>query len=114
MTDPKRADLEALGAAHPYCRHTHAAIEEIKRLRELCDQRDAGWNRALEALGSKVTEVGKMRAEVERWRQRASQLEIERDELRAEVERLKKAVAFARCTIKSGEPWTDTCEDILQ
>lgn len=31
----------------------------------------------------------------------------------AEIERLRRAVAFARSVIKSGEPWTDTCEKEL-
>ena len=31
----------------------------------------------------------------------------------AEIARLRQAVAFAACTIRSGEPWTETCERIL-
>lgn len=30
-----------------------------------------------------------------------------------EIERLRKAVAFARSVIKSGEPWSETCEIML-
>lgn len=30
-----------------------------------------------------------------------------------EIQRLRKALAFAKSTIKSGEPWGDECERIL-
>jgi hypothetical protein len=33
--------------------------------------------------------------------------------LRAENERLRKALAFAASVIKSGESWTATCEDVI-
>lgn len=33
--------------------------------------------------------------------------------LRDEVERLRAALAFARSVIKSGEPWTETCERVI-
>lgn len=35
------------------------------------------------------------------------------DALVTEIERLRGAVSFARSVIKSGEPWTETCEQIL-
>lgn len=35
------------------------------------------------------------------------------DSLRAEVGRLREAVRFARCTIKGGEAWSQTCDSIL-
>ena len=33
--------------------------------------------------------------------------------LEAENERLWEALAFARSAIKCGEPWTSTCEDVI-
>lgn len=33
--------------------------------------------------------------------------------LRAEVRRLREALAFAQSAIKSGEPWTTTCEEVI-
>jgi hypothetical protein len=30
-----------------------------------------------------------------------------------EVERLREALAFAASVIKSGEPWTTTCEEVI-
>jgi hypothetical protein len=32
----------------------------------------------------------------------------------AEIERLQRALAFACSVIKSGEPWTETCEKELK
>ena len=37
--------------------------------------------------------------------------ELER--MRAENDRLREALAFARSVIKSGEPWTPTCEEVI-
>ena len=34
-------------------------------------------------------------------------------EKRETIRELVKALAFARCCIKSGEPWTDTCEEVI-
>jgi hypothetical protein len=33
--------------------------------------------------------------------------------LRGENARLREALAFAQSVIKSGEPWTQTCEDVI-
>jgi len=30
-----------------------------------------------------------------------------------ENKELREALAFAKCTIKSGEPWTETCEEMI-
>jgi hypothetical protein len=35
------------------------------------------------------------------------------DRLREERRRLREALAFAQSAIKSGEPWTQTCEDVI-
>jgi len=44
----------------------------------------------------------------------ASNKDLEaRREAHAEVMRYRRALAFARSCIKSGEPWTDTCEDVI-
>ena len=44
----------------------------------------------------------------------AAALLAERDALAAENEQLRTAVAFARSVIKSGEPWTPTCDERLR
>jgi hypothetical protein len=52
--------------------------------------------------------------EIRRIRQRAERnYDTEAEEvftLLAYIDRLERALSFAACTIKSGEPWTDTCE----
>jgi hypothetical protein len=39
---------------------------------------------------------------------------LERDEARAHVDRLQRCVLFFSSVIKSGEPWTDECEESIQ
>jgi hypothetical protein len=41
-------------------------------------------------------------------------LEADRDRLRAVVEQLQRVVSFFASAIKSGEPWTETCEEALR
>ena len=51
------------------------------------------------------------------WRFNVPHVGMGNDEALAlidEIERLRKALAFARSVIKSGEPWTETCEQELR
>lgn len=44
----------------------------------------------------------------------ASNRDLEaRREIAEQLRRAHRALSFARSCIKSGEPWTDTCEDII-
>jgi len=44
----------------------------------------------------------------------ASNKDLEaRREMAEQLRRCHRALAFARSVIKSGEPWTDTCEDVI-
>jgi len=52
----------------------------------------------------------------ERVRELKKELRIAQDALSNEqktTDKLRKAIAFAACTIKSGESWSQTCEEIL-
>lgn len=42
----------------------------------------------------------------------ATEQAVRLGEQAAEIERLRTAVAFFACTVKSGEPWTDRCEQM--
>ena len=41
------------------------------------------------------------------------QMKILANQQRVELERARQGLAFACSVIKSGEPWTDTCEKII-
>lgn len=70
--------------------------------------------------GDDVTvELGRLRTELSQMRtavdvRAVAELADERDRLRAVVDQLQQIVSFFASVIKSGEPWTSTCEDALR
>lgn len=92
----------------------------VTSLQEQVDERDAEIERLREIVEAACAEaralVGDPNIRVEPDNlaecidKRRREFESGRKRMHAEIERLRKALAFAACCIKSGEPWTETCE----
>jgi hypothetical protein len=68
----------------------------------------------MQKLEARVGELGRLLALAEQTRDAAREasnkdLQARRD-AEQQVRMMRRALAFARSVIKSGEPWTDTCE----
>ena len=61
-----------------------------------------------------LTDLQIAQEQCDEWQAACRSLERINAEQSAEIERLRKALAFAASAIKSGEPWTETCERELR
>lgn len=73
-----------------------------------------GYAAGLEvALKERDAEIVRLRAWGERFEQSFYDTSSKAADYRAEIARLREALAFAASAIKSGEAWTPICEEVI-